>query len=126
MSAGVLFDAGALIALERADRRVVRLVDRARSGRAAVTIPAPVLAQVSRDPATQVRLQRLLRLPSTQVVPFDRGAAHPVGAMLRRSGTSDFVDGHVVLCALQRQLPIVTSDPDDLRRLDGSVRLVEV
>jgi hypothetical protein len=46
--------------------------------------------------------------------------------MLRRAGTKDVVDAHVVLCGLERRQAIVTSDPDDLRQLDPAVRLIEI
>jgi hypothetical protein len=36
------------------------------------------------------------------------------------------VDAHVVICARRAGQPIVTSDPDDLERLDASVRLIVV
>jgi hypothetical protein len=36
------------------------------------------------------------------------------------------VDAHVVVCARRNQQLIVTSDPDDLRRLDATARLVVI
>jgi hypothetical protein len=67
--AGVTLDAGALIALERDDRRVLVLLARARETGARVTVPATALAQVVRSPAGHVRLARLVRQPTTDVVP---------------------------------------------------------
>jgi hypothetical protein len=62
---GVTFDAGALIALDRDDRRVVVLLARARETGAQVTVPASALAQAVRRPERQARLSRLIRQPTT-------------------------------------------------------------
>jgi predicted nucleic acid-binding protein len=45
---------------------------------------------------------------------------------LAASGTRDIVDAHVVVCARRSRQPIVTSDPDDLRRLDPAAVLVPI
>jgi hypothetical protein len=39
-------------------------------------------------------------------------------------GTSDVIDATVVLCARARGHRVVTSDPDDLRRLDSAIPLI--
>jgi len=121
---GVTLDAGALIALERSDRRVIALLARATATDATVTIPASVLAQVVRNPAIQVRTSKLIRQPNTRLPALDGQAAVQVGRLLAASRTSDVVDAHVVLCAREADDAIVTSDPGDLARLDPSARLV--
>ena len=121
---GVTFDAGALIALERDDRRVLVLVARARETGAVLTIPATALAQAVRAPERQVRLARLVRQPTTDVVSLDRVDATSVGRLLAASGTSDIADAHVVICARRKGEGVVTSDPADLRLLDPTLRLV--
>jgi hypothetical protein len=123
---GVTLDAGALIALERDDRHVIVLIARAREIGATVTVPATALAQVVRAPARQVRLARLVRQPTTDVIALDRVDATNVGRLLAATGTSDIVDAHVVICARRAGQRIATSDPDDLRALDPSVRIVPV
>jgi hypothetical protein len=123
---GVTLDAGALIALERDDRRVLVLVARARETGAGVTIPATALAQVVRAPARQVRLARLVRQPTTDVVPLGRVDATSVGRLLAASGTTDIVDAHVVICARRASQQVATSDPEDLRRLDPDLSVVRV
>jgi hypothetical protein len=122
--AGVTLDAGGLIALDRNDRRVVVLLARAAETKAPVTVPASALAQAIRRPDRQVRLARLVRQPTTDVVPLDRVDATNVGRLLAASGTSDVVDAHVVICARRGEQPVVTSDPDDLRRLDPEIRMI--
>lgn len=121
---GLTLDAGALIAHERHDVRVELIMRRARQLRLPVTVPATALAQVARTPARQVRLALLLRQPRTDVVGLERADAYAIGRLLAASGTSDVVDAHVVLCAARAGQPIVTSDPDDLRRLDPKAVLV--
>ena len=124
--AGMTMDAGALIAVDRNERRVLVLLARARETGSRVTIPASALAQAVRRPERQARLARLLRQPTTDVVPLDRVDATNVGRLLAASGTSDVVDAHVVICARRARQPAVTSDPDDLRALDPTLRVVTI
>jgi hypothetical protein len=123
---GITFDAGGLIALDRDDRRVVALVARALQTNTRITVPSTALAQAIRRPERQVRLARLIRQPTTEVAPLDRVDATNVGRLLAVSGTSDIADAHVVICAQRHQGQVVTSDPDDLRRLDPGIRLIVV
>ena len=123
---GVTLDAGGLIALDRDDRRVVVLLARARETAATVTIPATALAQAVRQPERQVRLARLARQPTTDVVSLDRVDATNVGRLLAASGTADIVDAHVVVCARRSQQDAVSSDPDDLRLLDPNLRVIPI
>ena len=109
--AGITMDAGGLIAIDRNDRRIVVLLARARETGARVTVPASALAQAVRQPQRQARLARLLRQPTTDVIPLDRVDATNVGRLLAASGTSDVVDAHVVICARRARQQAVTSDP---------------
>ncbi len=124
--AGITLDAGGLIALDRDDRRVLVLLARAKETGARVTVPATALAQAIRQPQRQARLARLVRQPTTDVVALDRVDATNVGRLLSASATADIVDAHVVICARRAGQQVVTSDPDDLRRLDLGVGLVFV
>ena len=115
---GVVYDAGALVAAERNDRRVwadhrVRL----EAGVVPV-VPAPVIAQVSRSPR-QVQLRRLLG--GCDVLALDESTAHAVGRLLGRSGTTDIVDATVVTMAIASQAQVVTSDRDDISTLANAV-----
>ena len=123
---GVTLDAGGLIALDRDDRRVVVFLARARETGARVTVPASALAQAIRRPDRQVRLSRLIRQPTTDVISLDRVDATNVGRLLAASGTSDIADAHVVICARRANQPVVTSDPGDLRQLDNALRLINL
>ena len=123
---GVTLDAGGLIALDRNDRRVIVLLARAIETNSRVTIPASALSQAIRRPERQVRLSRLIRQPSTDGVGLDRVDAVHVGRLLAATGTSDIVDAHVVGCARRSAQRVVTSDPDDLSRLDPTLDLIVV
>ena len=123
---GLTFDAGGLIALDRGDRRVVALLARAAERGLRVTVPATALAQAIRNPARQVRLTRLIRQPDTDLVPLNGPDATMTGLLLAATGTKDIVDAHVIVCARRSRQVIVTSDPDDLRRIDPDAALVIV
>ena len=123
---GVTLDAGGLIALDRDNRRVVVLLARARETAARVTVPATALAQALRRPERQVRLARLVRQPTTDLVALDRVDATSVGRLLAASGTADIVDAHVVICARRGQQQVVSSDADDLRLLDPNLRVISI
>ena len=110
--------------MDRQDRRILVLLARARETGATVTVPATALAQAVRAPATQARLSRLVRQPTTDVVALDRVDATSVGRLLAESGSADIVDAHVVICARRANQAVITSDAEDLRRLDPSLRLV--
>jgi hypothetical protein len=121
---GVTLDAGGLIALDRNDRRVVVLLARASETGARLTVPASALAEATRRPDRQVRLSRLIRQPTTDVIDLGRVDAGSVGRLLAASGTSDIADAHVVICARRADQPVVTADPGDLRQLDPALRLI--
>lgn len=126
MTPGITFDAGGLIALDRNDRRVIVLAARAAEAGAQITVPATALAQAIREPSRQARLARLIRQPTTDVVPLDRVDATNVGRLLATTGTVDIADAHVVICARRSGQQVLTSDPDDLQRLDPGLSLVVV
>jgi predicted nucleic acid-binding protein len=121
---GFTLDTGALIALERRDPFADALIERAGAEPGAIIhIPAGVAAQAFRDGRRQVRLTRLFKDPQTRVVPLDAQTAFVAGMLLGRRGGSDAIDASVVVCARQYGQPVITSDPDDLRRLDPNLQL---
>lgn len=123
---GVTLDTGAIIALDRDDRRMVVLLARASETRARITVPATALAQAIRRPERQARLARLIRQPTTDVIELNRVDATNVGRLLAASGTADIVAAHVVICARRTRQRVVTSDPEDLSRLDATLQLVNL
>jgi len=121
---GLTLDTGALIALERKEDRINALLERIiAEPDAVIHIPAGVVAQAFREGPRQVRLMRLLKKTQTRIVALDEQTAYVVGLLLGLRGTSDVVDASVVVCARRYGQPVVTGDPEDLRRLDESVTL---
>ncbi len=123
---GLTFDAGGLIALDRNNRRIIALISRATELGLRVTVPATALAQAIRNPAQQARLSRFIRQANTDLVPLNGADAVLVGQILAKSGTSDIVDAHVVVCARRTLQPVVTSDPGDLSRIAPDLLIIHV
>lgn len=112
---GVTYDAGALIAADRSERRMWAR-HRALLGRREIpTVPAPVVAQSWRGSSRKAQLARLLS--GCEVEALDDGYARSVGALAARAGTTDIVDASVVEGALRRRDLVVSSDPDDLQAI---------
>ena len=78
------------------------------------SVPAPVVAQVSRSPQ-QVQLR--LFLTGCVVVPLGETEAHEAGRLLGITKTADVVDAVVVTTAVRQKATILTGDPDDMERL---------
>ena len=89
-------------------------------------IPAGVVAQAWRDGRTQVALARFLRTEEVEIVPLDEQLSRSCGELCGATGTSDVIDASVVILARERRDVIVTSDPDDLRRLDPQSPIVQI
>jgi predicted nucleic acid-binding protein len=124
---GVTLDAGALIAFERNDRRVVTVIARALAVGSVLAIPAGVLGQVWRSGRRQVRLVRLLASPRVVVEPLDDRMAGAAGQLCGIAGTRDVIDASVVLCARAHgHRAVMTSDPEDLNALDPKLVLFVV
>jgi predicted nucleic acid-binding protein len=123
---GITFDAGALIALDRNDRRVLTLVARASERGMRITVPATALAQAIRNPARQARLSKLIRQACVDLIALDGPDATTVGLLLARTGGSDIVDAHVVVRAQRSGQAVVTSDAGDLRRIAPTLSLVVI
>ena len=121
-----MLDTGALVALERSNRRVALRIRQALTAGDRVVISAGCVAQAWRDGGTQVGLAKLLKEHTTKVEPLDTTAARQIGRLLARSGTADIVDGHVALVALQTGGTVLTSDPDDIRRLAPTASVIRV
>jgi hypothetical protein len=123
---GLTLDAGALIAFDRNDRRVVGLLARALEHRQDVAVPAGVLGQAWRDGRRQARLARFLGAPQVEIETLDDRRAREAGQLCGIRGTADVIDASVVLCARARGHRIVTSDPEDIRRLDSRLPMIPV
>lgn len=123
---GITLDAGALIALDRGDKRMIALLQQGLAQDCVFRVPAGVLGQAWRDGRVQATLARFLRSEQVELIPLDEQLARACGELCGATRTSDIIDASVVILARRRQDPIVTSDPDDLRRLDPVARIIAV
>lgn len=110
----LIFDSGGLIALERGDRVVVKMLDAAITGEVEVITSSACVAEVWRDPARQARLARALRGFLEQAL--DEQQARSCGLLLALSGTDDIADAAVALLANDGDT-ILTSDSQDIEHL---------
>jgi hypothetical protein len=111
---GVTLDAGALVAAEQDSRQVWARLKAVRKNAAAITVPAPILAQVWRVPP-HAEIARLLK--ACEIDELREAGAKAVGRLLGVSSTSDIADAAVVVGAVARGDTIMTSDPGDIQRL---------
>ena len=116
MSALVL-DASAFVAVDRGDRAMMARLRVAHANHLDLRTSAIVLGQVWRDPdGRQARLARLLN--GVDVRSVDERTRGRAGVLVGRAGTADPIDATVVLAA-EHGDRLLTSDPDDIRRLLG-------
>jgi len=127
MSGSLVLDAGALIGIERRSPHVQEIVRAARQRRASLVIPTAALAQVVRSGGRQANLRRFLADSYLRFAALDYPTALRVGALLGETGTGDVVDAAVIVCARELGLaPVITSDPEDLQKLDRAVPLIAI
>ena len=124
--AALTLGAGALIALDRGDRRMVALLQEVVKRSVRVRVPAGVVGQAWRDGARQAGLARFLRTREVEIPALDEHVARAAGELCAISGTSDVIDASVVLAARTEGDTILTSDPEDLRKLDATATIQRV
>jgi len=115
---GITYDTGALIAADRAERRIWARHRALLALREVPTVPAPVVAQAWQG-GRQALLARLLA--GCGVEALDDGQARSVGSLAARAATTDIVDVCVVEGAIRRRDLVVSSDSDDLRAIAAAV-----
>ncbi|MGH3266153.1 MAG: hypothetical protein ACRDNS_29640, partial [Trebonia sp.] len=93
----MILDAGFLVSVDRGERVAQEFLTAALNRATPLNTTHPVLAQVWRNGARQVRLTRLLN--AIAIHAFDDGQT--VGAILARSSTADVVDAHLVSIAIR-------------------------
>jgi hypothetical protein len=125
-SAGIVLDAGALIALDRGDKRMIALLHRALAQGRTFRVPAGVVGQAWRDGRIQVTLARFLQSEEVEIVPLDEQLARTCGELCGAVDSADIIDASVVILARQRRDPIVTNGPNDLRRLDPAAGMIPI
>jgi hypothetical protein len=118
---GVTYDAAALVAADRGERRMWARHRALLTLREVPTVPAPVVAQVWRGGSRQARLSRLLL--GCNVEPLDDPQARRVGELLAKARSTDIVGGTVAEGAFRRRDLVVSSDVKDLTSLAAVVNL---
>ena len=124
---GLTLDTGALLALDHPAKSVLmqaRLAEARRRG-ATICVPAGAVAQAWRGPR-QVRLARLIKSPDVDIAVMTLAVARAVGSICAATGHNDVVHVHVALCARDRRHAVITSDPDDMARIDPMLQLIHV
>jgi hypothetical protein len=121
---GLTFDTGALIALERGERRIRAISLDARRSGALITAPAPVIAEWWRNgPRQRDILKAILVEPTTARL------AKLAGEAIAAVPGATAIDALVMASAAQRGDVAYTSDFEDLDRLRvhfPSVRVLSV
>jgi predicted nucleic acid-binding protein len=117
---GITFDTGALIALERKDKRMREVCVRARDRRVTITVPAVVLIEWWRGARGQLQLMAPL-----VVEPTSQRIAKVAGEALTTVKASA-VDAAVMASAALRGDLVYTSDLEDLQRLQACFPSVRV
>jgi hypothetical protein len=121
-----VLDTGALIALDRGDKRMIALLHTALAQGRVFRLPAGVVGQARRDGRVQVTLARFLRSEEVEVIPLDEQLARACGELCGAANSADIIDASVVILARERRDSIVTSDPNEMRRLDPSVQIIAI
>jgi predicted nucleic acid-binding protein len=111
----LILDAGALIAIERNDRKIVALLKVAQLNALSLVSNGGVVAEVWRGgTGNQVPLARLLA--AVTVVPIDGDIGRSAGDLIRNAGGGSAIDATIVAIALEGDR-IITSDPVDIHAL---------
>ena len=117
----LVLDAGALIAVERADRQTMALIKQELLDRRVPVTHGGVVGQVWRGGAgRQAPLARLL--PALEIASLDAALGQRAGVLLGRSRMPDVIDAALVLLAADGDI-LLTSDTDDLAPLAAAAGL---
>ncbi|MGH9188765.1 MAG: PIN domain-containing protein [Acidimicrobiales bacterium] len=116
---GVL-DTGALIAIDKRDRRVGAILRVLQRDGVPICTSAGVVAQVWRDGRRQVNLARVLS--GVEIAALDDRGGMRVGELLRTNRSSDVIDAHVALL-VRPDARVLTSDDADIQALLRSRRV---
>jgi len=121
----LVLDSGALIAVEKADRPTLIVMEAARREGRKLVVPAGVVAQVWRGGQRQARLARFLSARGVEVEALTDAGARASGVTCGRSGTADIVDASVVVAARRHRATVVSSDRVDLEVLDSDIAILD-
>lgn len=117
----LVLDAGALIAVERADRDTVALIKHELLNKRVPITHGGIIGQVWRGGSgKQAHLARLL--PALEVVPLDEARGCEAGVLLGKTRMDDVMDAALVLLAVDGD-SLLTSDVTDIEPLAHTAAL---
>jgi predicted nucleic acid-binding protein len=119
---GITFDTGALIALERREQRVRKILERATELKLRITVPAAVVTEWWRGRSDW----REAILAAVRVEPLTEPLAKLAGEAVTAVRGATAIDAIVMASAAQRGDVVYTSDVEDLERLSRFFRAVRV
>ncbi len=115
----LILDAGAVIALSRADVRARAALAAALEAGADISIPAVVVAETVRGVAADAPVNRIVKAVG-EVSVADERLGRTAGRLLGEAGSDSTIDALVVASAVEAGgAVILTGDPEDLRALSG-------
>lgn len=113
----LILDAGAVIAVSRADQRARAALAAALEAGADVSIPAVVVAETVRGAADDAPVNRIIKAVG-EVSTADERVGRTAGQLLGAAQSDSTIDALVVASAIDAGgAVILTGDPDDLRAL---------
>ncbi len=125
--ARLILDSGAVLALASGNERARRFVRRAISARAAVIVPAVVVAETTRGGPRDATVNRVIKTVE-DVAPVTEDVAREAGRLLAGARKSNAtMDALVVASAARRESTIIlTGDIDDITALAANYPHVRV
>ena len=109
-----ILDAGALVAVDRRDRRIGAQLRVLQQQGTPVRVSSAVVGQVWRDGRRQANLAAVLA--GVGIEPVAKEDGRRIGELLALAGSADVVDAHVALMTATSDL-VLTGDPGDIRKL---------
>ena len=109
-----VLDAGALIAVDKRDRKIGAMLRVLQRDGVPVVSSAGALAQVWRDGRRQANLARVVS--GVDIDGLDEASAKKVGELLHANRSDDLVDAHVALLVHPAD-QVLTSDEPDIKSL---------
>lgn len=103
---------------------MLALLDELIGARVSAHVPAGVVAQVWRGSSRQHAVVRILKAEAVRIHAMSETVAFQIGMLLARRRTSDVVDAHVAILGRTLHAAVLSSDPDELRRLDAELDVV--
>ncbi len=125
--ARLILDSGAVLALASGNERARRFVRRAISARAAVIVPAVVVAETTRGGPRDATVNRVIKTVE-DVAPVTEDVAREAGRLLAGARKSNAtMDALIVASAARRESTIIlTGDIDDITALAANYPHVRV